>query len=89
MENYNDKENIGLQHENQQIMLSSRKNRNIIHQPRSVHIGKTVPSVLSTALGLLPWAVSKTFLLVNNLSVCKIESLKNNNLSVNYFRNSC
>ena len=36
------------------------KNKNVIHQPRSVRIGKTVPSVLSTALGLRPRAVSKT-----------------------------
>ena len=33
---------------------------NVIYRPRSVRIGKTVPSVLSTALGLRPRAVLKT-----------------------------
>ena len=36
------------------------KNKNVIQQPRWVRIGKTVPSVLSTGLGLRPRAITKT-----------------------------
>ena len=41
-------------------LQNCRKDKHVIHQPWSVRIGKTVPSVLSTALGLRPWAVLKT-----------------------------
>ena len=36
-------------------------NKNVIHRPWSVRIGKTVPSVSSTALGLRPRAVLETW----------------------------
>jgi len=36
------------------------KNKYVIYLPRSVRIGKTVPLVLSTAVGLRPRAVLKT-----------------------------
>ena len=36
------------------------KNKNVIHWPRSVRIGRNCALGLSTALGLRPWAVLKT-----------------------------
>ena len=39
---------------------TEEKNKHVICRPRSVRIGKTVPSVLSTDLGMRPRAVLKT-----------------------------
>ena len=42
------------------IIYNLEINKNVIHRPWSVRIGKTVPSVSSAALGLRPQAVLET-----------------------------
>ena len=61
------------------------KNKNVIHQPRSVRLGKTVPSVLSTGVQdlLAQFFPIRTSQLVNNLFInC---SLRTNDLSISHF----